>query len=281
MPLELLDSLSLPADAEKPNEDAFGNAVNAAVVFDGATGLGGQLMPGASDAAWLASFGARRLMAHMRDGDAPKDALQHALADAEKSFLGLRRRAPVEKYEIPYAAMMFVAETDSGFEAFWFGDCGLIVKTPDAPAQIIGDGFEKRAAEAKRAAALSAQTGVSSTIGVNRPHILPALRAARNRMNGPGGWAFGPDTRAAKHVATKSLTLPVGTQLLLASDGFLAIGGDYGCYDIEGLVAAIQNEGLESVGRDLRAIEEKDPEGARFPRFKKNDDATAVLLRVT
>ena len=281
MPLELLDSLSLPGDIEKPNEDAFGQTPNAAVVFDGATGLGGQLMPGASDAAWIANFGARRLMAHMRDGDAPKDALLHALADAEKSFTGLRRRAPVEKYEIPYASMMFLAETENGFEALWLGDCGLIVKPPNEAAQFIGDGVEKKAAESKRAAALSVQMGLSSTIGVNRPHILPALRAARNRVNGPGGWIFGPDTRAAKHVATQSLSLAPGTLLLLASDGFLAIASDYGRYDIEGLIAALQNDGLEKLGRELRDIEEKDPEGARFPRFKKSDDATAVLLQVT
>jgi hypothetical protein len=30
----------------------------------------------------------------------------------------------------------------------------------------------------------------------------------------------------------------------------------------------------------LRAIEDKDPEGRKFPRFKKSDDATAVLLRL-
>lgn len=281
MPLDLLDSLSLPGDPERPNEDAFDQAPNAAVVFDGATSLGDRLLPGPSDAAWIASFGARRLMAHVRDGDPPKDALLHALADAEKSFAGLRRRAPVEKYEIPFASMMFVAENEKGLEALWLGDCGLIVKAPREKARFVGDGFEKKAAESKRAAALSAQTGVSSTVGVNRPHILPALRAARNRMNGPGGWAFGPDTRAAKHVDSQTVKAPPGTLLLLASDGFLALGSDYGRYDVEGLLAAVQTEGLVKLGEELRAIENRDPEGQRFPRFKKSDDATALLLRVT
>jgi hypothetical protein len=281
MPLEILSSLSLPGDSTKANEDAFGHAPNAAVVFDGATGLGEQLLPGPSDAAWISTFGARRLMAHMRDGDAPDAALLHALADTEKSFLGLRRRAPKEKYEIPYAAMIFVAETDKGLQVLWFGDCGLIVKRPGAAAVLVGDGFEKRAAEAKRAAALSAQTGVSSTVGVNRPHILPALRASRNRMNGPGGWAFGPDTRAAKHASGEIVEAPPGTLLLLASDGFLALGGDYGRYDVDGLMAAIDTDGLEKLGAELRTLEESDPEGARFPRFKKSDDATALCVRVT
>ena len=58
MQFELIDSLSLPGNPEKPNDDAFGFGDQAALVLDGATGLGEPLMPGKSDAAWLARFGA-------------------------------------------------------------------------------------------------------------------------------------------------------------------------------------------------------------------------------
>ena len=50
MALELLQSLSLPGDPAKANEDAFGNDAHAAVILDGATPLGDPLMPGNSDA---------------------------------------------------------------------------------------------------------------------------------------------------------------------------------------------------------------------------------------
>ena len=93
MTFELLDSLSLPGDAAKPNEDAFGHDAAAAVVLDGATPLGDGLMPGPSDAAWIAQFGARRLLAHLRDGEGARKALRGALADAQKSFEALRRHA--------------------------------------------------------------------------------------------------------------------------------------------------------------------------------------------
>ena len=43
-------------------------------------------MPGPSDAAWIAQFGARRLMAHLRDGDGARKALRAALADAQKAL---------------------------------------------------------------------------------------------------------------------------------------------------------------------------------------------------
>src|ERR1051325_7482606 len=94
MTLQLLDSLSLPGDPAKANEDAFGQRDQAAVVIDGATPLGDGLMPGKSDAQWIAQFGARRLMAHLGEGDGARKALRATLADTQKSFEDLRRHPP-------------------------------------------------------------------------------------------------------------------------------------------------------------------------------------------
>jgi hypothetical protein len=35
------------------------------------------------------------------------------------------------------------------------------------------------------------------------------------------------------------------------------------------------------LGQELRAVEAADPDGRKFARFKKSDDATALLLQVT
>ncbi len=137
MSLILLDQLSLPGDAAKPNEDAFAHLDHAALVLDGATPLGPSLLPGASDAAWIAQFGARRLAAHLKDGDVPQEALKHALADAEKSFAGLTREPIREKWQTPCASLMLAVEQGkdsqkSEIEFLWFGDCAAIVEQ-DAP----------------------------------------------------------------------------------------------------------------------------------------------------
>ncbi len=68
--------------------------------------------------------------------------------------------------------------------------------------------------------------------------------------------------------------------LLIASDGFLALTSDYDSYDSAGLLAAAKSKGLAALGEELRAVEETDPLGERFSRFKKSDDATALLLRL-
>jgi hypothetical protein len=71
-----------------------------------------------------------------------------------------------------------------------------------------------------------------------------------------------------------------GTKMLLASDGFLALASDYGAYGADSLMEAAVEKGLKSLGEELRAIEAGDAGGDKFPRFKKSDDATALLLRL-
>ncbi|HSS13102.1 MAG TPA: hypothetical protein VLL04_04370, partial [Rhizomicrobium sp.] len=199
MTFELLDSLSLPGDAAKPNEDAFGHDAAAAVVLDGATPLGDGLMPGPSDAAWIAQFGARRLLAHLRDGEGARKALRGTLADTQKSFEALRRHAPEEMWQTPCASMMLAVAGEDGVEFLSFGDCAALVQPEGAAVMVVGETFDKRAAEAKRAQAIAKEKNLSPASGLNRPEFLEVLRGTRNRINSGSTWLFSPDAKAASH----------------------------------------------------------------------------------
>ena len=281
MTFELLDSLSLPGDAAKPNEDAFGHDATAAVVLDGATPLGDGLMPGPSDAAWIAQFGARRLLAHLRDGEGARKAVRGALADAQKSFEALRRHPPEQMWQTPCASMMLAVAGEDGVEFLWFGDCAALVQPEGGAVMVVGETFDKRAAEAKRAQAIAKEKNLSPASGLSRPEFLGALRATRNRVNSGSYWLFSPDAKAASHAPRRIVKVAPGTRLLLASDGFLALASDYGAYGADSLMQAAIEKGLEALGEELRAIEAGDAVGDKFPRFKKSDDATALLLRLT
>lgn len=279
--LEVLDQLSMPGNPEKQNEDALGTSDNAVVVMDGATGLGDNLMPGKSDAAWLSAFGARRLMSYARDGATPQEAVTAALFDAQTSFEALRRRTPSGTWETPFSSMMLIAQDAQGIEALWFGDCAALVKRPDGKVELVGEAFEKRQKEAQRAARLAEKHNISPATQFRRPEILDSLKRARNHVNTvEGSWAFGPDVRAADHLSSAKIDAPKGSLILLCSDGFLALASDYNAYDEAGLMAAIVEKGLAALGEEVRAIEDTDPEGRKFPRFKKSDDCTALLVRV-
>jgi hypothetical protein len=309
MTLTLLESLSLPGDPTKANEDAFGHDAHAAVVIDGATPLGDSLMPGPSDAAWIAQFGARRLLAHLRDGEGARKALRAALADAQKSFEALRRAPPEDMWQMPCASMMLafcapsalrIASAATGtspasaltraggrepgedsVEFLWFGDCAALIKHGDTAVAVVGESFDKRAVEAQRAQEIGKEKNLSPASGLRRPEFIGMLRTARNRINSGNRWLFSPDARAASHVSRRVMKMAPGSTVLLASDGFLALASDYGAYSADSLVTAAMTKGLKPLGEELRAIEAGDAGGDKFPRFKKSDDATALLLRVS
>jgi hypothetical protein len=281
MTFTLLDSLSLPGDPAKTNEDAFAAEALAAVVLDGATPLNDPLMPGKSDAAWIASFGARRLMAHLREGAGPRAALRQALADAERSYAGLRRRAPAGRSELPFASMILAVPQQGLLDLLWYGDCAALVLHPDGECAFYGTALDKRAAENGEAARFLKETGLAPVEALKREEYLPLFRAGRSRSNVAGGtWLFGTEAQASEHVARARAVVLPGTLVLLSTDGFLALAGSYGAYDLTGLIKAAAQKGLQTLGAELRAVEESDPEARRFPRFKQSDDATAVLLRL-
>ena len=281
MAFELLEALSLPGDPAKANEDSFGHEAGGAVVLDGATPLGGGLMPGPRDAAWIAQFGARRLLAHLRDGDGARKALRGALADAQKSFEALRLMPLQHVWQTPCASMMLAVESGEGVEFLWYGDCAALVKQGDGAVTVVGENFDKRAAEAERARTIGREKNLSPAANLSRPEILEMLRAARGRINSGNSWLFSPEVKAAAHASRRVIRLAPGAILLLMSDGLLALASDYGAYSADSLMAAAQGKGLAALGAELRAIEAGDPGGDKFPRFKKSDDATALLLKVT
>jgi hypothetical protein len=277
---ELLESLSLPGDPAKPNEDAFGQEASAAVVLDGATPLGDGLMPGPSDAAWISQFGARRILAHLREGGGARKALRDALADTQKSFEALRRHEPEEIWQTPCASMMLAVTGEGGVEFLSYGDCAALVKQGGAAVTVVGEAFDKRAAEAKGAQKLAREKKLSPASGLRQPAFLEVLRAARNRINAGRYWLFSPDVKVAPHAARRLVKAGPGAILLLASDGFLALASDYGRYSADTLMQAALDQGLKALGEELRAIEADNAMGEKFPRFKKSDDATALLLRL-
>lgn len=280
MKFELIDSISVAGNPEKPNEDAFVHARHMAVVLDGVTAITDPLMPGKSDPAWLAQFTARRLAAHSGDSADPRDWIAAAAADAAKSFKALRRREPKERYEFPFASFMLAALGDGTLDAFWFGDCTAIVKAPGVAAQVLGDSIDSRTREREFIAKLAAAQGTSPIAALRSGDAKPELRARRNRFNTPKGpWLFTPDPKCAKHAQTAQAKVAAGAVLLLASDGFLASVTDYERYTVDTIVDAALARGLAPIVDELRAVEATDPEGNKFPRFKPSDDATAILLR--
>lgn len=306
MTITVLDAVSDPGAATRANEDRWGLAPGAAAnatrprqaaaafVIDGATGLGdGRLVQDeGSDAAWLAEWVRARWETALA---APAEAVA-LVADTNRAFArtlsdalsrpdaGPKAIAEIPRYALPTAVFQWIRETSNGaIETAGLGDCALFIEDAAGAFHRSGDARDTRRHEQAAARlALEASGGLTDAT-VRHPEVLAHLRRARETHNTPGGavWTLGATPEAAQHVLIERLFPQRPATAILATDGFADLVDLYPGQDGPGLISAVQTDGLAALIDKLRRFErEIDPSGQRFPRFKRSDDATAMLLRI-
>jgi Protein phosphatase 2C len=274
---QIIDSISIAGDRTKVNDDTFGAAGNRVWVLDGATGLGGTFLPGHSDAAWLARNANRLLHTHhaIRDSDQLVKVVIEGLASAfEVECL----RNPQERWELPVASLLMFTVGGNEIEAVWLGDCRAII---DIGGKVLSCGETPAGEAEERAFAANLGGKLGATAMLRSPSVINELRIARNTCNTgkAGRWLVGLEPKAAEHLERMVFPLDGPVKGLAMSDGFSALELKYKRYTTEALISCAKSRGLATLAGELRHIEEiEDPDGAAFPRFKRSDDATAVLF---
>lgn len=275
--LTFVESLSLAGDRAKQNDDAVGFAHQRGWVIDGATDLHDTPLSGwASDAAWIAhcanaDFHAN---AHLDLHDMLHVAVDVAIA----RFKDLAGPTPYEKWKSPIASLAMVAETALGVVGLDLGDCRVFALDAASAVHVAGGPGDAGDNESKLAAQ---QTDKEKPL-LQRAATIAMLRRARENLNKEAAhWTVALDPECIKHARTWTLRLKRPAHVLLMTDGFSALTDRYGAFDAGGLVQAAVDTGLQNLGRELRMIEDRDAGGDIHPRFKRSDDATALLLRLT
>ncbi|HRO03620.1 MAG TPA: protein phosphatase 2C domain-containing protein [Terricaulis sp.] len=263
--LTLVESLSLAGDRTKQNDDACGQVPGVAWVIDGATDLHDAPLTGAaSDASWFALALNSALHAHAYAGGGEralriqtKRIIERKLAPP---FADLTHGKTIERWQSPIASMLMLTETRSGVDGIDLGDCRLATLDAEGRAALFGG--PEQAADAETALA-------AEQTDADKP-LLPGAH-----------WTACLDPACADQARGWAIKLARPAHLLLMTDGFSALVDRYRAYDSAGLMRAARDKGLQELGRELRAIEAADATGAKHPRFKQSDDATALLLRLT
>ncbi|MGI9355077.1 MAG: hypothetical protein ACR2PF_07950 [Rhizobiaceae bacterium] len=278
---------SEPGSADRANEDAAGSSDHCAFVIDGATGLGEHpVMSGAgSDSAWLAGYASDFLAKNLTPDHDVRSVVRDCIGEVRRIFDAARGDQTVGRYAWPSASFVIVYSDGERARFAGLGDCTIISNNQhsiDIFSPLANfSSFESdwAAAHLRRADGFKARKDLLSDA-----ETLDDLRKARALQNTPesGVWTLGLEPAAVDHIVVAEHELSASHYCLLCTDGFSALVDSYGAYTPETLLAASLERGLESLIEELRHIEnEIDPEGERFPRFKRSDDATALLLKVT
>ena len=287
--LRILETLSDPGDPGKANEDTFGHVKGQASdhlwVIDGATDVAdGPLIGAETGAHWLAQR-ASALFADMaaRHGDDLRGLVRETLEALARDFERERLRVPNGRHEWPSAAMMLLHVSSGWVRAANFADCGLVLlEDGAAQARVFGAQHNSREARAVSRTAELIRSLAPGEAPFANAAVMDYLREARRRQNSKDGyWILGIDAAAAAHVRLAGFPFSRPVTGLVFSDGFGSLVFDYHRYDAADFVRRAVAEGLQPLLGEIRKIErEEDPGCLLWPRFKRHDDATAMLFRV-
>jgi serine/threonine protein phosphatase PrpC len=277
--IQVIEGLSLPGTPERENEDALGSNASIAFVLDGVTGVGDTpLLPERSDAAWVSRLARDLLLEHgaAHAGDL-RGLLTRVGQGIVERFEKARLRPPAARYELPWTTVSLIGVSEGRLDIAYVGDSRVLIETSDDEIHNFGTNPSRTAFETKLAAKMIAARK-DKALGVEaiRETVLPELRRVRETVNTPNGyWLLGADPAVGANANVTSMELRGPATVLLTTDGFYALTDDYKRYGDRELIATAQTIGLQMLARELRHIE-----NARYPRMKKSDDATALLVRV-
>ncbi len=273
MHFDVIQTVSVNGNAQKPNDDRCGANTHLAWVIDGATDMSEPgLLGSQGGAAWLASTASAAFaVSEARD---MQKTCQTAFSRIEDQFVAQRTREVAAPWEVPKAAFAAALLIEEKLSVAWAADSPVLLMSGDDAVWCTGE--PDTSAESADALSLGPGVGAASVLSDTALENRRAHRARADHI------ALSPDAQASAGVTRYAdFDVSVGDELLLMSDGFASIVTDYAAYTAREMVSVIRSEGLGRIVDDLRAIEQADAACLRFPRFKVSDDATAIWVRVS
>ena len=267
------------------NEDGMGvlgrkENIAAAWVFDGVTGINDRnYLPGGSDAAWLVHRAHSHLL-KLAETDAPIPEILSQLVTAlivDWKIESARFEQPFD-YDPPATCLIFVKRYAAGWGALRLGDSILLAQTQSDRFLMFEEssntGFDSwLSAEAQKRRA-QGQFSVGALLAEFRPQLL----AARKTRNSAESFGILKADLAAAHNA-EYLELGFPKNLLICTDGFYRAVDHYKLHDNQSLLATCGQEGgTENILKNVRVVEQSDPQCQKYIRFKPADDASAIML---
>jgi hypothetical protein len=259
--------------AVRPSEDVVVVLPQAVVLLDGATSVDPELPTGGWYASRLAGELAGRLAGY------PDTDLADLLAAAIKTVARDHELTPGRS---PSSTVALLRWTDTTVEGLVLADSPIVAFTDsDTGPAVLAD---QRLATMPRGSGY--RDRLSAGGGYGEKHLV-ALRNAVKKMavrrNVEGGfWVAEADPDAAHYAERATWPRDQVTTILMASDGVSCGVDSYGVFpgwaEVRDLVAA---DGPEAVLDRVRAAEQEDPDGTRWPRPKPHDDQALVVVNFT
>jgi hypothetical protein len=280
---ELIDQISILSPTAAVNEDAAGATESAAWVIDGATGVSDlpPLVPGLTDAAWLAAQLNKSLHDTFENAAVePYTALAEIEADIRATFSSVNtcpERLPAEQ---PTAAFALSVLRGDAVHLIGLGDCRIIVENR------IGEVEEFDPSETGHAEAMIIQERHRLLDAYPDedpwPRLKPFILSFRQFANVQGGYSIvHPTLPWHSRVKRQVYNDQTVRHLLAISDGLYRLVDVFQAYSPGQLLRRAVKDGLMPLCSQLCDLEIADERCVVYPRVKRHDDASAVLVALS
>lgn len=266
---------SWPGSVSKPNEDFVAASPSVAVVLDGLSApppLGTGCLHGTP---WfVAQLGTQVMSAATTAHDEPlEDLVASVITRVADSHA---HTCDLEHPGTPSSSLAVLREQDQRVEYLLLFDSVVVLDGPSG-LTVITDRRVDAIAQQEHLATREHPIG-SPTHQVSVQELVAAQRRHRNQ---PGGyWVAGAKPVAAYQAITGSRPHEQINRAALLTDGASCLVELYAAAGWPELLNSMQEQGPTHIISRVRQVENADPNGLRWPRYKCSDDATAAFCRL-
>ncbi|MEU0027426.1 hypothetical protein [Streptomyces sp. NPDC006335] len=261
----------------RPSEDRLIRAPGAVIVLDGVSTVTDEEPRGG----WYAEALGNRVASLL--AAAPSSDLRQVLEQAIAWVVDAHRLVPGTS---PAATIAIVRRHGERVDALVLADTPVIARTLAGDVDAVRDDRLARLI-AGRPERTEYRSWLQAGRGFQDPEhraLLQKLRThqLRHLNNGaPNGyWVAEAVPEAARHAVVRSWPAADLADILVMTDGASAAVEEYGLYATwDSLAQACLTDGPDRIVQAIRDAEVDDPDGCRWPRYKRSDDVTLAFLR--
>jgi hypothetical protein len=258
------------------NEDFLAATARAVVVIDGAS-VPPELGTGcAHGTAWFSHRLGTQLLALLtsQPDHSPADNLAQAITDVAALHADT---CDLDHPGTPSATVAILREQADTVDYLVLGDTTILLEQPTRIRVFTDDRLERVAAVQHDA--MHQQATGSTAHARSFAQLVTEQRRHRNHPD--GFWVASTDPAAAQHALTDTVARDSLHRAAVLSDGATRLVDRFGLLDWSSFLTILAEQGPDAIIQQVRAAEHGDPDGQRWPRGKRHDDASAAFCHLT
>jgi hypothetical protein len=263
-----------PAADGALNEDFIAATTQLVILLDGASVPEGLETGCRHGTAWYVARLGTRLLEELTAQ--PSQLLTDALATAIHGVASLHAdTCELDHPGAPSAALALLREGDQTVDYLVLADTTIVL---DATSDflVVSDDRLTQVAVTEHSAMHREATG---TVSHQQRYADLVTELRRHRNQAEGYWVASSTPDAAYQALTGSIPRLEVRRAALLSDGATRLADRFGVMAWPRVFDLLDREGPSSLIMQTREAESSDPNGRRWPRSKRHDDASAVICR--